>query len=318
MRRAPAPGATLGRRHAADEDEERIRLEFELLAVRLDDESAFEGFEAGAQAAAGDLNGNVGTVGQSYLGLVQSEHSSGTSIKHGGLTKAGNSATRFRLAGIVIEKKERTSARGNRFAFIQLSDTSGAFEVTAFSEVLGQARALLEVGQQLIVTEVRGPWVGCAIELGGKTEKGWVLAKSLVAAPVGDQKEEAEVYRGKPRDGTSHFHAYATAYVIRKGRRYTVALVPVRKGDAWDDVVRRLLREAARAGVRPKLLLLDRGFFAVSVVRYLQAARVPFLIQMPCRGRKPDHPKGPGGTQALCYQKRSGWFAYRWVRLVGP
>jgi DNA polymerase-3 subunit alpha len=65
---------------------------------------------------------------------------------------AGNSTTRFRLAGIVIEKKERTSARGNRFAFVQLSDTSGAFEVTVFSEVLGQSRALLEIGQQLIVT----------------------------------------------------------------------------------------------------------------------------------------------------------------------
>src|SRR5207302_5667526 len=30
-------------------------------------------------------------------------------------------STRFRLAGIVIGKKERTSARGNRFAFVQLS-----------------------------------------------------------------------------------------------------------------------------------------------------------------------------------------------------
>jgi DNA polymerase-3 subunit alpha len=65
---------------------------------------------------------------------------------------AANGATRFRLAGIVIGKKERTSARGNRFAFVQLSDTSGAFEVTLFSEVLGQARALLEGGQPLIVT----------------------------------------------------------------------------------------------------------------------------------------------------------------------
>jgi hypothetical protein len=54
------------------------------------------------------------------------------------------------------------------------------------------------------------------------------------------------------------------------------------------------------------LLLLDRGFFNVSVVRYLQAAHVPFLIQMPCRGRKPEHPKGPGGTQWLCYRRRSG------------
>src|SRR5256885_13661497 len=65
---------------------------------------------------------------------------------------AANSSSRFRLAGIVIGKKERTSARGNRFAFVQLSDTSGAFEVTLFSEVLGQARVLLEGGQPLIVT----------------------------------------------------------------------------------------------------------------------------------------------------------------------
>jgi hypothetical protein len=127
------------------------------------------------------------------------------------------------------------------------------------------------------------------------------------------EKEEAEVYRGRARDGTSHFHAYATAYVIRKGRRYTLALVAVRKGDAFDDVVRRLLREAARAGVRPKRVLLDRGFFNVPVVRYLQAARVPFLILMPCRGRKPDHAKGPGGTQPLCYRRRSGWFTHRWT-----
>jgi len=61
-------------------------------------------------------------------------------------------STRFRLAGIVIGKKERTSARGNRFAFIQLSDTSGAFEVTVFSETLAQARGLLDGGQPLIVT----------------------------------------------------------------------------------------------------------------------------------------------------------------------
>jgi DNA polymerase III subunit alpha len=65
---------------------------------------------------------------------------------------AAGGATRFRLAGIVIGKKERTSARGSRFAFIQLSDMTGMFEVTLFSEVLGQARALLDSGQPLIVT----------------------------------------------------------------------------------------------------------------------------------------------------------------------
>src|SRR3954451_2822432 len=38
-----------------------------------------------------------------------------------------------------------------------------------------------------------------------------------------------EVYRGQARDGTSHFHAYATACVVRKGQRYTVA--PTRGGE---------------------------------------------------------------------------------------
>ncbi len=65
---------------------------------------------------------------------------------------AANASTRFRLAGIVIGRKERTSARGSRFAFVQLSDNSGAFEVTVFSEVLAQSRALLDSGQPLIVT----------------------------------------------------------------------------------------------------------------------------------------------------------------------
>ncbi len=65
---------------------------------------------------------------------------------------AGGGATRFKLAGIVVGRKERTSARGNRFAFVQMSDASGVFEATLFSEVLGQSRQLLEAGQPLLVT----------------------------------------------------------------------------------------------------------------------------------------------------------------------
>src|SRR5438094_2034675 len=56
---------------------------------------------------------------------------------------AANGSSRFRLAGIVIGKKERTSARGSRFAFVQLSDTSGVFEITLFSDTLSQVRPLL-------------------------------------------------------------------------------------------------------------------------------------------------------------------------------
>src|SRR4051795_4294753 len=61
-----------------------------------------------------------------------------------------------------------------------------------------------------------------------------------------------EVYRGQAKDGTSHFHAYASAYVVKHGQRYTVALTGVTKGEPLKDVVQRLLRQAARVGIRPR------------------------------------------------------------------
>jgi hypothetical protein len=116
-----------------------------------------------------------------------------------------------------------------------------------------------------------------------------------------------EIYRGQAKDGTSHFHAYATAYVIRKGQRYTVALTGVTKGESLKDVVQRLLRQAASVGIRSRLLLLDRGFYSVAVVRYLQTARVPFLMPVVCHGRSPKHPDGASGSYVFRTWKVSGW-----------
>src|SRR5512147_1372990 len=53
-----------------------------------------------------------------------------------------------------------------------------------------------------------------------------------------------EIYRSQAKDGTSHFHAYATAYVVRKGQRFTVALTGVTKGESLKEVVQRLLHQA--------------------------------------------------------------------------
>jgi DNA polymerase-3 subunit alpha len=75
-------------------------------------------------------------------------------VRYGDLRKwlAGRPTTRATLAGIVVGRQERTSARGNRFAFVQLSDTSGVYEATVFSEVLATAREYLEPGQAVMIT----------------------------------------------------------------------------------------------------------------------------------------------------------------------
>jgi hypothetical protein len=138
------------------------------------------------------------------------------------------------------------------------------------------------------------------------------LATDLTLLPYhGEPLREAdEVYRSQAKGGTSHFHAYATAYVIRKGQRYTVALAYVRKGDELAEVVKGLLRQAAKAGIRPRYLLLDRGFYQVGVIRYLQAARCPFLMPAPAKGRQADHPQGPSGTRVFHLWKHGGWSRY--------
>jgi len=125
--------------------------------------------------------------------------------------------------------------------------------------------------------------------------------------PLGDLNE---IYRGQAKSGTTHFHAYATAYVVRKGQRYTVALTGVTKGEALKDVIQRLLRQAASVGVRPRLLLLERGFYSVAVIRYLQAARYPFLMPVVCHGRSPKQAGGPSGSYIFRTWKTSGWSTY--------
>ncbi len=138
------------------------------------------------------------------------------------------------------------------------------------------------------------------------------LAVDLTLIPYHGEafRDAKEVYRGLAKSGTSHFHAYATAYLVRKGQRYTVALQAVAKGQSLKEVLQKLLQQARSVGVRPRLLLLDRGFFSVDVIRYLQAARCPFLMPVVIRGRKPDHPRGPGGTRVFALLKRGGWFEY--------
>ena len=135
------------------------------------------------------------------------------------------------------------------------------------------------------------------------------LAIDLTLIPYHGQPfgDPAEVYRSQAKDGTTHFHAYATAYVVRKGQRYTVGLTGVTKGESLKEVVQRLLRQVSSVGIRTRLLLLDRGFYSVAVVRYLQAARVPFLMPVVCHGRSPKQPGGPTGSYVFRAWKKSGW-----------
>jgi DNA polymerase-3 subunit alpha len=56
-----------------------------------------------------------------------------------------------KMAGTVISKREKISQKGNRFAFVQLSDATAAFEIAVFSEALSVSRDYLEPGQSVFI-----------------------------------------------------------------------------------------------------------------------------------------------------------------------
>ena len=122
---------------------------------------------------------------------------------------AGAAGARPRLAGVVIRKQERTSAKGNRFAFVQLSDKSGVIEVVVFSELLAQAREILEPGTAVLMTaEARTDGEGLRLtahsaeRLEDAAKEAFAGLKIVVDAPAslpGLKKTLAAGARGKGR-----------------------------------------------------------------------------------------------------------------------
>ncbi|MFQ5622144.1 MAG: DNA polymerase III subunit alpha [Paracoccaceae bacterium] len=66
--------------------------------------------------------------------------------------KAQGAPLAARIAGTVSRVQIRKSARGNRFAFVELSDPTGLYEATVFSDTLEKYRDLLEPGRNVVLS----------------------------------------------------------------------------------------------------------------------------------------------------------------------
>jgi putative transposase len=142
----------------------------------------------------------------------------------------------------------------------------------------------------------------------------WVVALDTTLIPYHGLPfcDPAEVYRGQRKSGTTHFHAYATAYLVRGGRRFTLALAAVRHGTPPDQVVGLLLRRVRAAGLKIRLVLLDRGFNTAGVVRVLQAGRTPFIMPQAIHGTAPADGRLTG-LRAIRATHPTGWTTYTWT-----
>ena len=108
-------------------------------------------------------------------------------------------------------------------------------------------------------------------------ERSWPIAIDWHLVPYYGQPERSrnEIYYGQPRQGTTKFHAYATACIVQHGHRYTLALTWVRRHETTVRALQRLLAGIREIGLKIRRLLLDRAFFNVPVTPLSDAGGVP-------------------------------------------
>ncbi len=100
------------------------------------------------------------------------------------------------------------------------------------------------------------------------------------------EEEKPYIYRSQAKQGTCSFYAYATLYVIKKGKRLTLAIKGVAATDTSVDIITSLLDSVDSLKIKIKTLYLDRGFFSVSVIHCLKKLDIPFIIPAIRRGKK--------------------------------
>ena len=139
----------------------------------------------------------------------------------------------------------------------------------------------------------------------------WKLAIDWHLSPYYGQPQQSrnELYYGKPRQGTKKFHAYASACIVSQGHRYTLALTWVRRHESMVVVLRRLLTRIREIGLKIKRVLMDRAFFNVPVVEFLQQENLPFLMPVMFRGRKPKKRRAATGLHRI-RQQPAGWYRH--------
>lgn len=126
------------------------------------------------------------------------------------------------------------------------------------------------------------------------------VAIDLHDRPYYGKTEQAEGLwvRGQAKEGTTRFYRVATAYVMLKHLRVTVAVRFVLPDDDTVGVLEDLLNRLKTLKIRVARLFLDRGFDGIAVQEFLTRRRQPALIACTIRGKT-------GGTRALCRGRRS-------------
>jgi len=89
-----------------------------------------------------------------------------------------------------------------------------------------------------------------------------------------------DVVGGPKKQGTKQFFCYATAVLLHKRRRYTIALVPVFRNTKPHEIVRALLDQIVEKGLKIRGVTLDTGFDSGETLLLLQDRNLAYSVPL--------------------------------------
>jgi putative transposase len=176
------------------------------------------------------------------------------------------------------------------------ADSCGAVASTTLREQVNAALPVRQLRQQ--ESEMNAA-LQTAIPK-GMPRGGVEVAMDTHDEPFYGKTPELRAYTCKTRAkaGTSRFFRIASAYVIWREVRLTLALSYVLPTDTLAEVVERLLTRLKQLGLHATVLYLDKGFCSGDIIRYLQRTQQAAVLACPIRGKQ-------GGIRALCQGRGS-------------
>jgi hypothetical protein len=97
-------------------------------------------------------------------------------------------------------------------------------------------------------------------------------------------KRTRYVIGGQKKRGTKWFFGYATAVLLHKHRRYTVALCPLQTGMKPHEIVQTLLDQIAQKGLKIRGVALDSGFDSGDTLLLLQERDLAYTVPLRRKG----------------------------------
>jgi hypothetical protein len=114
-------------------------------------------------------------------------------------------------------------------------------------------------------------------------QRQWMVAIDLHNVPYYGQPTR-DVVGGPKKQGTKQFFAYATAVLLHKRRRYTIALEPLLPDTKPHEIVRVILEQIAQKGLKIRGVTLDSAFDSGDTLLLLQERQLAYSVPLRRKG----------------------------------